>query len=144
MFNSRRVDSSRALAIVTAALAALGACGGDSGGDGGSAGREHTLRLLAREHGDEYGFLADGPVDLRAGDHVTFELRNDGRLPHDLAVIHPDGHAIGTTPAAAPGEVVSVEVELAEPGYYRLNCNVDDHLTRHAMQAIVEVSESGD
>ncbi len=133
-------NRTRALTFLSAALVALGACAGDSE----SSTREHTLRLLAQEHGDEYGFVADGPVDLRVGDRVTFELQNDGRLPHDLAVIHPDGHTIGTTPAAPPGDVVSVEVDLAEPGYYRLNCNVDDHLTTHGMQAIVEVSESAD
>jgi uncharacterized cupredoxin-like copper-binding protein len=141
VFNTSRDYTARALALLTAALVALAACGGDASG---SAGREHTLRLLAQEHGEEYGFVADGPIDLRVGDRVTFELQNHGVLPHDLAVIHPDGHMIGTTPAAGPGDVVSVEVDLAEPGYYRLNCNVDDHLTRHGMQAVVEVSDSAD
>jgi uncharacterized cupredoxin-like copper-binding protein len=126
------------VACLAAAVAALAACGDDGGSP---AGREVTLELLAEENGNEYGYLAAGTVDLRAGDHATFELRNDGQLPHDLAVIHPDGSTMATAPAAPPGGVVSVEVDLVDPGIYRLNCNVDDHLTRHGMQAFIEVSD---
>ena len=43
---------------------------------------------------------------------------------------------------AAAGGTASVTVWFEEPGFYRINCLVDDHLTEHGMQAIVEVTET--
>ena len=42
-----------------------------------------------------------------------------------------------TSTASTPSR--RVEVYFDEAGFYRLNCNVDDHLTLHGMQEIVEV-----
>lgn len=130
----------RAFPFVMALLVAT-ACGGDEGAEPT---RSYTLQLHMEDSADEYRYVADEAVDVRVGDEVTFEVRNDGVLPHDLQVQHPSGDAMATAPAVGPGGVLTLTVRFDEPGFYRLNCLVDDHLTRHGMQAVIEVTESGD
>lgn len=115
------------------------ACGGDGSG-ATEALRTYTLSLRADDSGEEYLYIANDPIDLQVGDEVTFEFDNTGGLPHDLQVVAPDGEQIGVSSVAAPGETTTVTVLFEEPGFYRLNCLVDDHLTEHGMQAIVEVT----
>ena len=125
----------RHLALIVV-LGALASCGGNGAAEPL---RSYTLHLRADDSTPEYAYIAEDPVDLRVGDEVTFEFDNTGSLIHDLQVLAPDGSVIGSAAAANPGNVTSVTVLFDEPGYYRLNCNVDDHLTQHGMQAIVEV-----
>ena len=120
-------------------VVALTACGSDAGA---APTREYTLHLEAVENGDKYDYVAKDPIDLRVGDRVTFEMVNNGALIHDLQVVHPDGQPIGTAASVGPGGTLSVTVDFADAGFYRLNCNVDNHLTEHDMQAIVEVTEA--
>lgn len=124
-------------ALVTALIVPLAACGADGEAEPL---RSYTLRLRADDSADEYLYIAEDPVDLRVGDEVTFEFDNTGSLAHDLQVVDPDGDEIGVSTVAAAGETTSVTVLFEEPGFYRLNCLVDDHLTEHGMQAIVEVT----
>ncbi len=128
--------------LTTALVAALlvTACGGD-GIASSEPTREYALRLRAEEQGDRYTYIAEDPVDVRAGDRVTFEMDNAGLLIHDLVVVAQDGSAIATAPAVGPGQSLSLTVDFAEPGAYRLRCNVDDHLTLHDMQVVIEVKE---
>ena len=121
-------------------LPLLGACGGNAGD--AEPLRSYTLHLRADDSQPEYLYVAEDPIDLRVGDEVTFELDNTGALIHDLQVVDPDGDAIGTAAAAASGATTSVTVTFEEPGFYRLNCLVDTHLTEHNMQAIVEVTDT--
>lgn len=132
-----RTDRRRFLAAFTVALA-LSGCGAD-----GAAAplREYTVRLRAEEQADRYTYVAEEPVDLRAGDRVTFQMRNDGALPHDLVVVAPDGSTIATAAPVGAGQALSLTVDFEEPGAYRLRCNVDDHLTVYDMQVFVEVGE---
>lgn len=104
--------------------------------------REYTLRLRAVENGADYGYVADDPVDVRVGDRVTFEVRNDGALPHDLQILDPSGESIGVAPAVPSGETLQLSVTFDESGFYRLNCLVDDHLTVYGMQEIIEVADA--
>ena len=115
---------------------ALTACGSDTGSEPS---RQYTFHIEAVENGDQYDYVAKDPIDLRVGDRVTFEMVNNGALIHDLVVVHPDGQTIATAAAVAAGATLSVTVDFVDPGFYRLNCNVDNHLTQHGMQAIVEV-----
>lgn len=126
-------------AAVVAGLLTLAACGADGAAEPI---RSYTVQLRADDSQDEYEYIAAGPVDLRVGDEVTFEFDNTGSLPHDLQVVAPDGAEIALSPVAAAGATTSVTVLFEEAGLYRLNCLVDDHLTAHAMQAIVEVAEA--
>ena len=42
----------------------------------------------------------------------------------------------------APGDVLTVTIDMDEPGIYQLNCLVDNHLTEHGMQALIQVNET--
>lgn len=140
----RRIGSRVGLRVAALAVATLAgvvgtACGSDAGAEPA---RTSTLVLEAYEDGDTYGYRAVGAVDLRVGDRVTIDLRNVGALIHDLAVIHPDGSTIATIAAIAAGGTGAFELDLEDPGIYRLNCNVENHLTEHGMQAFVEVKNA--
>lgn len=138
----RRAPGRTATLRIAAILVTLtgGVVGTACGSDAGAAPeRERTLVIEAFEDGEAYGYRAVGSVDVRAGDRVTIEMRNVGALIHDLAVIHPDGSTIATAPAIAAGATTTLTVDLEDPGVYRFNCNVENHLTEHGMQQYVEV-----
>jgi hypothetical protein len=137
----RRRDGLRGAALAVVALAGVvgSACGSDAGAEPA---RESILVLEAYEDGETYGYRAVGTVDLRVGDRLTIDLRNVGALIHDLAVIHPDGNTVATLAAIAGGTAAALEIDLEDPGIYRLNCNVENHLTEHGMQAFVEVKDA--
>ena len=122
---------------VSILLLAVAACGTDGSTD---AARSYTVQLRADDSGAEYRYVTDQSLAITTGDEVTFELHNDGALPHDVQVVAPDGTQVGLAPVADAGATTSVTVRFDEPGYYRLNCLVDDHLTAHGMQAIIEVT----
>lgn len=125
--------------VLAAAVVPLTACGADGVAEPS---RSYSLRLRADDAGQEYLYIAQDPIDLRVGDEVTFEFDNTGSLPHDLQVVDPAGEQMAVSTVAAPGDTTSVSVQFEEPGLYRLNCLVDDHLTAHGMQAIVEVTDA--
>lgn len=138
----RRRSAVRATAVATALAATFAtvlatSCGSDAGAEPL---RESSLVLDAYEDGNDYKYRAIGTVDVRAGDRVTIEVRNTGSLIHDLAVIHPDGSTVAAMDPIAAGATGTLVVDLEDPGYYRLNCNVDNHLTQHGMQAVIDVT----
>lgn len=128
----------RSLALLAIApMALLSACGGDEGPD---VERSYDVELKVDDSGEEYKFVAvDEVPDFRVGDEVTFVVENTGTLNHDLQVLAPDGDVAGVAPAVAPGETLEVTAFLGQVGVYRLNCLVDDHLTQHDMQTLIEV-----
>jgi plastocyanin len=132
------------VAVLLVVLVVLAAgCAGDASSEPTTEPlRSYTVGLRTDDSADRYRYVAEDPVDLRVGDEVTFEVVNTGTLIHDLRVVAPDGTPIGAAPAARPGATTSVTVLFTEPGYYRLDCLVDDHLTTHRMQSIVEVTEA--
>lgn len=133
------VQIRRAVLAVALVLPLAAACASDGEAEPL---RSYTLRVRADDSQQEYVYIAEDTVDLRVGDEVTFEFDNTGSLPHDLQVVDPDGVEIGLSEVAPAGGTTSVTVLFEEPGFYRLNCLVDDHLTEHGMQAIVEVTEA--
>lgn len=130
---------SRLIATALVAVATLAACGGDGNAEPT---RSYTLRLRTDDSGDVYKYLAEEDFDIRVGDEVDFEVDITGSLAHDLQVVDPEGEVVGVAAAANPGGTTSVTVWFQEPGYYRLNCLVDNHLTEHGMQAIIEVTDA--
>lgn len=130
----RRVPHGLAVSL----LLWLAACASDAD----EPGRAYTVPLRMEDAEDRYRYVAEGAVpDIRVGDEVTFEVRNAGVLLHDLQVVAPDGDVVGTAAAVAPGDTLTLTVEFDDAGPYRLNCLVDDHLTVHQMQTVVEVRE---
>lgn len=118
------------------AIGGLTACGSNST----EPTRVLTVELRMEDHEDEYRYVAVGTVPRFAvGDRVTFAAGNSGTLDHDLQVVGPDGLAIETADAVAPGDTLTVTIDLDEPGIYQLNCLVDNHLTEHGMQQLIQV-----
>ena len=105
--------------------------------------RSYSVDLQMVDDEDRYSYVAVGEVPVfEAGDEVTFVVENTGTLLHDLQVVDPEGVAIATAAAVAPGDSLTITVDLDEPGIYQLNCLVDDHLTRHHMQTLIEVVDT--
>lgn len=127
---------------LTIAALALSGCSSDEAPAADPA-RSYTVELSIDDSEDEYRYVASGstPIDIRAGDEVTFDLTNTGTLPHDLVVVDPAGGTIASAAAIGPGATTTVTVLFEEPGFYGLRCLVDDHLTTHGMQTFVEVAE---
>jgi uncharacterized cupredoxin-like copper-binding protein len=72
---------------------------------------------------------AEYSVKLSAGNTLapgkqTFEVANDGKIPHDLAVEGPGGEK--KTPLIDPSKRARLEVAL-KPGDYKLYCTVPGH-----------------
>jgi plastocyanin len=119
---------------------ALAACGSNASSEPT---RSYTVELRMEDDEDEYHYVAVGEVPKFAvGDRVTFEAANAGTLNHDLQVVGPDGIARSTVDAVAPGDTLSLTVDLDDPGIYQLNCLVDNHLTEHNMQTLIRVDET--
>src|SRR6266849_5430883 len=58
---------------------------------------------------------------FRAGE-ITFEAKNDGKIPHDLAIKQTGDK----TKLISPGSTVELKVTL-KPGKYELYCTVPGH-----------------
>ncbi|MEO6571286.1 MAG: hypothetical protein ABIO83_07025 [Ilumatobacteraceae bacterium] len=129
--------------VVVVVMAAVMAACGSSGGAAAPT-RAYVLRLHIDDSSDEYAYVAADPVDLRIGDAVTFRVTNTGTLIHDMQIIDPAGTEVGAMAPIPAGGTADVTVLFDEAGYYRLDCLIDDHLTRHHMQSIVEVVDAGD
>jgi hypothetical protein len=126
-------------ALLLVGLVLTAACGSD--GDGAT--RAYDVGLRIDDSADEYRYIATGDIpDFRVGDEVTFIVDNTGALPHDLQVQAPDGDVVGIAPAVAPGDTLEVTALLDQSGPYRLNCLVDDHLTEHSMQTLIQVVDA--
>ncbi len=96
-----------------------------------TAARPRTISVA----GTEFAFALDA-TELEPGSYV-FRLRNEGQVPHDLAVEGPgvDG---AKTPVIDPGATAEVDVELRS-GDYELWCTVPGHRDA-GMEAEVSVS----
>jgi len=122
--------------VLTFAVGGLVACGSNST----EPTRVLTVDLRMEDHEDEYRYVAVGTVPRFAvGDRVTFAAENAGILDHDLQIVGPDGLAVETADAVGPGDTLTVTIDLDEPGIYQLNCLVDNHLTEHGMQTLIQV-----
>ena len=71
-------------------------------------------------HVDESEFKIDTKTDLKAG-NITFEVENDGKIPHDLAI-----KGGKKTPIIQAGGKTQLVVDL-KPGKYHLYCSVPGH-----------------
>lgn len=137
-----RVSLRRSLAVGWFALfmALVAGCAGSSNTpDTPEAMRSYTIDLTTDDSADEYRYITLDPIDIQVGDEVTFSMVNTGSLPHDLNIIEPSGNQVAGADAVPAGGTLLVTMLFDQPGLYRLNCNVGDHLTLHSMQAFVEV-----
>jgi plastocyanin len=126
--------------LVLGGLVLVTGCGGDAAGDSGAT-RSYEVELRIDDSQDEYRYVATGDIpEFTVGDEVTFVVENTGTLNHDLQVQAPDGDVVAVAPAVAPGDTLQATALLGQEGVYRLNCLVDDHLTEHSMQTLIQVA----
>jgi plastocyanin len=124
-------------AALLGGLVLAAGCGGDSAGTT----RSYEIQLRVDDSRDEYRYVAVGDIpDFTVGDEVTFVVENTGTLSHDLQVQAPDGDVVAIAAAVAPSDTLEVTAPLRQDGVYRLNCLVDDHLTAHSMQTLIQVA----
>jgi uncharacterized cupredoxin-like copper-binding protein len=62
---------------------------------------------------------------VKAG-QVTFDVSNDGAIPHSLEVEGPNGEQKLTSDLSA-GQSGTLSVDLSKPGKYEFYCPVDNH-----------------
>jgi uncharacterized cupredoxin-like copper-binding protein len=77
--------------------------------------------------------IALASTDLKAG-QVTFDVKDDGKIPHDLAIKGMSQK----TKLISPGDSAKLEVTL-KPGKYELYCSVPGHEAA-GMKANITVS----
>jgi uncharacterized cupredoxin-like copper-binding protein len=71
----------------------------------------------------EYKIVLAGGTTLKAG-NSTFDVKNAGKIQHDLAVEGPGGEK--KTPLIDAGKASALQVDL-RPGKYKLYCTVPGH-----------------
>ena len=137
---------SRKLLVLLAVVLALGlaACGGDdddedettaettteattAGGGGGGGGE--TVAISETEYA-----LDPAEVTTKAGE-VTFEITNDGSIPHNLEVEGDGLEEVSDT--INGGESTTLTVDLGA-GEYEMYCNIGDH-AEQGMEGTVTV-----
>jgi plastocyanin len=118
------VSRARAIAAAVAALAAAGAvtAGGAAGGPLDASGT--PVGVSERE------FRINTYRPTVAPGTIRFNVRNFGEDVHDLVVVSPKGHRLGTTGEIEAGEQGVLRVKLKTPGVYRLLCTQADHSSR--------------
>jgi uncharacterized cupredoxin-like copper-binding protein len=89
-----------------------------TGAQGGAA---HTL--VVQEN--EFHVLLPALKTLSPGSY-TFEVKNVGKIPHDLAVQGPKLTGTPKTPTIAPGKTAKLTVSLTQ-GSYTLYCTIPGH-----------------
>lgn len=121
---------------LVAMIALVAGCGGGDGSGGGG-----TV-VVTMGQPSEYAMVAD-PAEISAGT-VTFEVKNEGTLVHEMVVIRTDKGAanLGTDGEAdesgavdevadlPAGQSKTLELNL-EAGKYALVCNVPGHYENH-------------
>jgi uncharacterized cupredoxin-like copper-binding protein len=80
----------------------------------------------------------DMPEEVSAGD-VTFDVTNDGEVPHGIAIEDEDGELIAAI-TVEPGETESLEATLEE-GAYTVFCPIGEHREDHDMEVELTVTE---
>lgn len=97
---------------------ALAACGG-GGDNGGGGGGEGVIEVTETEFKIE-------PANITApAGEITFEIKNNGSVEHDLAVV-VNGETM-TSPLVPPGQTVTWSVTIDQPGEYQTLCTVPGH-----------------
>ncbi|SHN80556.1 Uncharacterized copper-binding protein, cupredoxin-like subfamily [Geodermatophilus obscurus] len=87
-----------------------------------SAPAEAESQTVAVTEGEMFIELSE---DSFSAGTYTFEVTNDGRMPHDF-VVEQGGSDVAGTEVLQPGESATLEVELA-PGDYVFYCSVGAH-----------------
>lgn len=111
----RRSSTVWLIALIAAVL--LAACGG--GGTPQAAAKTFSLEAT------EFAFSPNA-FDAKAGEEVTFKIKNAGTLEHNFVVFDPSGAELARTTIAV-GATGSVTVKPAAAGSYAIDCDIPGH-----------------
>ncbi len=120
-----------AFAVSTAALIVAATGGAVSEG----ATPEARAQTVVVEEGEF--FIRPAELHVTAGD-VSFEVKNTGTVPHDLAL-----DASRTTGLIAPGASAKLELDKLAPGTYELKCTVPGHAELGMSASLMVGAEGG-
>jgi plastocyanin len=101
----RVINLTRCVVVCAVIPAVLLACAGPQPSGNVKPGRGRAVEIVAND-----SFFEPETVDLRAGEEVTFEIVNDGDMPHEFS-IEKLGISTGTIP---PGEAKTVTFNVAQ------------------------------
>jgi hypothetical protein len=110
-------------ALLAVLALALGGCGDE--------GVFRTDRPILRLMLDEYRVVPQSIVVVKPK-RMKFDVRNDGRLTHNLAIQIPEGPdgrpvEVARTETMQPGERAEAIKLTLQPGEYRLVCTIANH-----------------
>ena len=110
-------------AVLAVLALVLGGCGDDD--------VFRTDRPILRISLDEYRVVPQTIVVVKPG-RMKFDVRNSGRLTHNLAIQIPEGPdgkpvEINRTETVQPGERAEPIKLTLQPGEYRLVCTIANH-----------------
>ena len=111
------------VAVLAVLALVLGGCGDDD--------VFRTDRPILRISLDEYRVVPQTIVVVKPG-RMKFDVRNSGRLTHNLAIQIPEGPdgkpvEINRTETVQPGERAEPIKLTLQPGEYRLVCTIANH-----------------
>ncbi|MFK8023745.1 MAG: cupredoxin domain-containing protein [Ilumatobacter sp.] len=112
-----------AFGMTLASVALLG-CGSDDNTSGAD-GPARSVEIAAVD----FAFRSDAAITISAGETIEFIVENEGSVDHQMEVLTDANRRLGMTERIAPGRSDTVTVTFAEPGVYRVICDIDDHRT---------------
>ncbi|HLS88495.1 MAG TPA: cupredoxin domain-containing protein [Sphingobacteriaceae bacterium] len=110
-------------AVMLLALVVLAACGGGGGGggtsdNGGGTVADGEIEVVLQE----YSFTPNN-IEVPVGKPITFVLKNEGSLEHDMAFDDLDQ----VSDLVSAGDTATFEVTFEEAGTYPFYCTVPGH-----------------
>lgn len=110
-------------AVMLLALVVLAACGGGGGGggtsdNGGGTVADGEIEVVLQE----YSFTPNN-IEVPVGQPITFVLKNEGSLEHDMAFDDLDQ----VSDMVSAGDTATFEVTFEEAGTYPFYCTVPGH-----------------
>ncbi len=107
-------------------------------GDGGATAlvADRTIAVGATN----YSFDLPQGATIEKGETITFTMKNDGTIEHEMEVFLPDGDALGEIGPTKAGETGSVTLTFDKAGTYRLVCGIEGHEAQ-GMVSSIEVAD---
>ena len=83
-----------------------------------------------------YAFALPAGASITKGETITFTMKNDGAIEHEMEVFLPDGDALGEVGPTKVGATGSVTLTFDRTGTYRLVCGIEGHEAQGMVSAI--------
>lgn len=102
---------------------------------GGGADAPVTDRTIA-VGAASYTFDLPEGAKIAQGETITFTMKNDATIEHEMEVFLPDGDALGEIGPTKAGETGSVTLTFDKAGTYRLVCGIEGHEAQGMVSSI--------